>query len=209
MSHIEDPSLKQAVPPYRPAPPVFLVDVALRLRRFFLRAADAVVPPYVALIDRFFGAATTMLLHSAAELRLADLLAKEPLSADEIAARCNTDPAMTERVLRALVGIGVFAHRADGKYENNRVAQALRTGTPGSVRGFVEFFGIPEIVDTWQSLPSVLRGGGVGFQRVHGRGVWDWMATSKVGASAFVEGMSSMTDEVASSIAESYPFGDA
>ena len=155
-----------------------------------------------------FGAATTMLLHSAAELRIADLLAKDPLTAAEIAARCKTDPALTERLLRALVGIGVFARSEDGKYRNNRVAQGLRTGVPGSVRGFVEFFGIPEIVDAWRDLPNVLRHGGVGFQRVHGRGVWEWLATSKVGADSFVEGMSSMTEEVSSSIAAAYPFDE-
>lgn len=201
-------SADKTTPESPPVPPVFLVEMALRLRRFLLRAADAVVPPYVALLDRFFGAATTMLLHSAAELRIADLLAKDPLTAAEIAARCKTDPALTERLLRALVGIGVFARSEDGKYRNNRVAQGLRTGVPGSVRGFVEFFGIPEIVDAWQDLPNVLRHGGVGFQRVHGRGVWEWLATSKVGADSFVEGMSSMTEEVSSSIAAAYPFDE-
>lgn len=201
-------SASKATAKLPPVPPVFLVNAALRLRRFFLRAADAVVPPYVALLDRFFGAATTMLLHSAAELRVADLLAKEPLSADEIAALSNTDPALTERLLWALVGVGVFSRNSDGKFINNRASTGLLTGVPGSVRGFVEFFGIPQIVDAWQELPNVLRQGGVGFDRVHGRGVWDWMSSSQVGTASFVEGMSSMTAEVASSIAAAYPFAE-
>src|SRR5262249_1009916 len=69
-----------------PVAPVAIVNAAMRLRRFLLRAADRVVPPHLAVYDRFMGAAQTMLIHSAARYRIADILAEGgPLGAAEIA----------------------------------------------------------------------------------------------------------------------------
>ena len=102
--------------PKRPfVPPVFLVNAALRLRRFFLRAADAVVPAYVALVDRFMGAEVTMLIHSVARLRIPDLLADGPLTAAELAQRTDSDAHTLERTLVALVSLGVFRREGDGR----------------------------------------------------------------------------------------------
>ncbi len=73
-----------------PVPPVFIVSLVLRLRRFLLRLADTIVPPYMALYGRFMGSAMTSLLHSAASLHIADLLANGPLSAAELSKRTGT-----------------------------------------------------------------------------------------------------------------------
>jgi hypothetical protein len=187
-------------------PPVFLVNTALRLRRFFLRAADAVVPSYMALLDRFMGAADTSLLHAAAHLRIADHLAAGPLDVAELATRTGTTPEVLERTLRALVAIGVFRRQADGRFTNNRVSSGLISGAQHSARGFVEFFGLEPMVRAWTDLPAMLHDGNTAFERVNGRGVWDWMAEDAGARAAFVEGMSAMTEVVAPAIAAAYPF---
>lgn len=51
-----------------------------------------------------------------------------------------------------------------------------------------------------------VRDGQSGFNRVHGRFVWDLMSEDHELRGAFVEGMSSMTEVVAPAIAAAYPF---
>lgn len=187
-------------------PPVALVNTALRLRRFLLRAADAVVPPYLALYDRFMGAGTTALVHSAAQLRLADELVGGPQSAEELARRTGTSPEILERALRTLVSAGVFKREPDGRFANNRVSAAMISGSDANVRGFAEFFGMKHILHAWTALPETLRDGKVGFERVHGRSAWEWISEDERARGSFVEGMSSMSSVIAPAIAAAYPF---
>lgn len=192
----------------RRVPPVFVVNAAMRLRRLLLRLADAVVPPHLAVLDRQFGAAITMLVHTAARLRLADLLADGPRTAGELAASTDSDPDVLERALRALVAFGLFRREADGRFANNRVSRGLRTGVPGSARGFAEFFGMAPILSAWSGLGGTLRAGGTAFARVHGRSAWDWLDADPAARAAFAEGMGAMTEMVAPAIAAAYPFGE-
>ncbi len=191
-----------------PVPPVFIVNAALRLRRFFLRMADAVVPSYMSVYDRFMGAAHTMLVHSAARLRIADLLTAGPLHGAEIAARAGCDADVMERTMLALVSIGIFRRLSDGRFANNRTSKGLISGATGGVRGFAEFFGHEPVMRAWARLPQTLQDGKQGFKEVHGRLAWDWMADDTAVQAAFAEGMSSMTEVVAPAIAAAYPFNE-
>jgi ubiquinone/menaquinone biosynthesis C-methylase UbiE len=189
-----------------PAAPVFVVNRVLCLRRFLLRAADAVVPSYLAIYDRFMGAAMTSLVRSAASLGIADLLLSGPLDSAELAKRTGTSQDALERTLRALVAINVFRRLSDGRFANNKVSLGLVKGDLGNVRGFAQFFGMEPVVRAWTNLPSTLQDGATAFNRVNSQTVWDWMDAEPDVRAAFVEGMSSMTEVVAQSIAVSYPF---
>jgi len=189
-------------------PPVWLVGAVLRLRRALLRAADAIVPSYLGLHDRFMGAAMSALVRTAAELRIADLLVDGPLDATQIAARTGTRPDLVDRALRALISIGVFRRNRDGTYRNNHVSKGLITGAKDNTRGFNEFFGLEPVMRGWAQLPKTLREGGVGFEHAHGKSTWEWMAGEAQARTAFVDGMTSMTELVAWPVAASYPFDE-
>lgn len=189
-------------------PPVSLVNTALRLRRFFLRAADAVVPSYLGLYDRFMGAATTELVYAAAKFHIADELANGPLDAAELARRTDAHLDTLERVMVALVSVGVFRRLADGRFENNHVSSALITGGKDNIRGFAQFFGMEPVLRSWAHIPVTLSDGVGAFEAVHGRSVWEWLDGDPPARSAFVEGMSSMSHVIAPAIAKAYPFGE-
>lgn len=189
-------------------PPVPLVNAALRLRRFLLRAADAVVPPYLPLLDRFMGAPTTMMVYTAARLRIADHLKDGPHSSAELAAKTGADPDSLERILRALDAVGVFRRLPDGRFANNRVSSGMITGADAGIRGFAEFFGMPPLLRAWSEIPARLREGQGAFERANGKPVWEWMSGDTEMCANFVEGMSSMTEVVAPAIAAAYPFGE-
>ncbi len=187
-------------------PPVFIVNIVLRLRRFLLRFADSIVPAYLAVYDHFMGAAHTSLMHSAARLRIADLLKDGPLTAKELAKITESNEDVLDRMMLVLVSINVFKRLPNGKYANNKVSKGLLTGTIGSIRGFTEFFGMAPVLRSWEELPNTLKDGKTSFDRVHGESVWEWMSKDQTALSNFVEGMSSMTEVVAPSIAANYPF---
>jgi O-methyltransferase domain/Dimerisation domain len=187
-------------------PPVFLVNTVLRLRRFLIRLADSIVPPYLTTYDRFMGAAHTSLMHTAAQLRIADLLKDGPLTSEEIAKHTNSHPDSLDRVMQALVSINVFRRMRNGTYANNKVSSGLITGSKGSNRGFAEFFGMEPILLAWADLPNALKDGSTSFDRIHGKSLWQWMERDSKALANFVEGMSSMTEIVSPSIATLYPF---
>jgi hypothetical protein len=166
------------------------------------------VPSYMSVYDRFMGAAHTMLVHSAARLRIADHLAEGPLTGAELAKRTESDPDVMERTMLALVSIGVFRRRSDGRFANNGVSKGMKTGATGGVRGFAEFFGYEQVMRAWARLPETLRDGKQAFKEVHGHIAWDWIARDSAVQAAFAEGMSSMTEVVAPAIAAAYPFDE-
>ncbi|MCA9714440.1 MAG: hypothetical protein KC468_07115 [Myxococcales bacterium] len=196
-------------PARRSAPPLAVVRLAVALRRLLLRAADAVVPGYLAVYDKMMGAPTTVLLHVVARLRIPDLIEEHgPLTADELAARTGSDADALGRVMRALVSSNVFQRAGDDRFAHNGVSRALITGRFGTIRGFAEFFGLPPLLRAWAELPQTVARGGSAFGRAHGRDIWAWMGEDDVARAAFVEGMSDITEQAAPSIAAAYPFNE-
>jgi hypothetical protein len=158
--------------------------------------------------DRFMGAAHTMLVHSAARLRIADQLSEGPLDIAELARRTQSHADVLERTMLALVSIGLFRRLSDGRFANNSVSKGMITGATGGVRGFAEFFGYAPVMKAWSRLPETLRDGTQAFKEVNGHIAWDWMAKDPQVQAAFAEGMSSMTEVVAPAIAAAYPFDE-
>lgn len=195
-------------PAPKTAPPLLVVRIAMALRRFLLRAADAVVPGYLAIYDRMMGAPMTVLLHAACDLRIAERLEERPLTAAELAAQTGADTDALNRMMGALVSIHVFRREGADRYANNRTSRALIHGRNASIPGFARFFGYPPMLHAWADFPRTLREGGNAFQRVHGQTCWEWLAGHDEARAAFVDGMSSMTEQAAPSIAAAYPFAE-
>jgi hypothetical protein len=189
-------------------PPRLLVAAALRLRRVFRAAADMVVPAPVALFEQICGYMQTHLLRAAARLRLADLLAAGPASAEELAARAGVDAESLRRALRGLVTLGVFARQRDGRFRNNRASRALLSGGAVSLRDCALYFGSASHLRAWDDLERTLGSGESGFERVHGMTTWDWFERHPEEQAAFAGTMVGMTRLYAPGVATAYPFGE-
>jgi hypothetical protein len=194
--------------PFPAAPPAFAIRAALRARRALLALADRLVPAQVAVFERSVGAAWTQVLGVAARHALADVLADGPLSADEIAARTGLDADALHRVLRGLAFGGVFRLRGDGRFENNRLSDALRGGRPHRAREWVEYFASGSNVRAWHDLDATVRSGEGAFGRVHGMGVWDWFDREPHERETFAQAMMGLTIADAPVVASLYPFGE-
>src|SRR5512138_3438899 len=68
------------------------------------------------------------------ELGVADQLVDGPLPVDELAKRCNADPAALIRVLRAVAGKGIFTECEPGVFALTPLAETLRSDHPVSLR---------------------------------------------------------------------------
>lgn len=188
-------------------PPLFVINAALKLRSLLLRAADRVVPPYLAVLDRMQGTSCTMVMHAAARLRIADVLAASgPLTSAELAQRVGLPEAGLDRLMFSLEALGFFSRDAEGRHGMNYPARGLLTGAPGSARGFAEFFGSEALLRAWADFDRSLQTGECAFDRVHARSVWDWMDAEEGPRRAFVEGMSAITEFGAPGVAAAYPF---
>ena len=79
------------------------------------------------------------MIHVAAQLRLADLLAAGPRRVEELADATDTHAPSLVRLLRMLAALGVVEQEADGRISLTPVGAPLRAGVPGSVRDRVLF----------------------------------------------------------------------
>ncbi|MFF0310280.1 methyltransferase [Streptosporangium sp. NPDC004379] len=121
--------------------------------------------PQAPIWDAIGGVSRFAALATMAELGCADHLHEGPLSVDELALRCQADPAALGRVLRQLAAMGVVATTAPGVYELTEVGATLREDAPESLRPAVRMIAEEGF---WYGMGNVPR-------------------TTRTGRSAFVE----------------------
>jgi hypothetical protein len=195
--------------PFPDAPPGFVVRAILALRRRLQRAADAVVPAEVLLIERATGAVDTACVGLAARLGVSDLLeAAGPLTAEEIARRLGTRPDETHRFLRLLAAHGIYELDAEGRFTNNRTSRALLSSAPTRGRSWAQYFASPSNLAAWGQLETAVRTGARAFVTAHGMGVWRWFEAHPDEREQFAHAMMGLTFLDAPVIASSYPFAE-
>src|SRR5918997_6973489 len=86
------------------------------------------------LLQVIAGFQSAQVVHVAAQLGLADLLADGPRRVEDLASETGTHAPSLARLLRALVTLGVVAEATDGSVELTMLGATLRSDVPGSVR---------------------------------------------------------------------------
>jgi hypothetical protein len=97
------------------------------------------VPPPIAMVEMIMEAWAAQAITTAADLGIADALAKGPLSAEDLAATVNADADAVSRLLRALIARGIFRQRRDGRYDLTPLADALRSDAEVSMAGMARW----------------------------------------------------------------------
>jgi 2,7-dihydroxy-5-methyl-1-naphthoate 7-O-methyltransferase len=114
---------------------------------------------------------TPWCLHVVATLRVADHIATGTTGIEELAAAAGCDANALSRVLRHLVGRGVFEQPAPGRFALNETAQQLLD--PG-VRLGLDLDGIGgRMAGAWGSLLTAVRTGRPAYHEVFGQPFWD------------------------------------
>jgi mannose-6-phosphate isomerase-like protein (cupin superfamily) len=148
---------------------------------------------------------TAQAVHAAARLGLADHLAERPRSAAELAASTRTHAPSLARLLRALAAAGLLRESA-GRYSLTPFGEALRAGTPGSLRPLVLWALGGEHYRAWGSLLHSIETWRTAFDHVYGQSVWDYYARHLEEAAVFNDAMTAGTDAVGPAVLEAFDF---
>jgi C-methyltransferase len=187
-------------------PPAGLARVVEWVRHCLSRVQQRLVPPPAAMMEMIVATWTSQAITAAAELGVADALADGPLAIHELAHRVTADPDALGRLLRALIGKGVFRHRRDGRYELNSLAASLRSDAPISMAWAAQFYGSREQRERWTLLVDSIRTGRSVVPAMHGKESFDYFAEHPAHAELFNRTMTSISELTDASVVAGYDF---
>jgi hypothetical protein len=114
---------------------------------------------------------TPWCVHVVATLRIADHIAAGTDEVDRLAAAANCDPVALRQVLRHLVGKGVFAEPAPGRFALNAAARGLLDPAARLGLDLDDLGG--RMAHAWGTLLTLVRTGESAYHEVFGRPFWD------------------------------------
>ena len=135
-------------------------------------------------------------VHIAAQLGLADLLADGPRHVEDLAAATGVHAPSLGRLVRALAALGVVVEEADGSIGLTPLGTPLRVGAPGSVRDHVRFLTGEWFWRSWGDLLYSVQTGQPAFEHQFGMQVFEyWGRHPEAGAihHAFFTAMARLT----------------
>ncbi|HUB55436.1 MAG TPA: methyltransferase [Mycobacterium sp.] len=187
-------------------PPAKVVRVMERTRHHLNRLQQRMVPPHAAMMDLIMGAWTAQAITAAAELNVADALAKAPLSIDELAAAVDADPDTLGRLLRALISRGIFRQLRDGRYDLTPIAGTLRSDADVSMTGMARWAGSPEHREHWSHFPDAVRTGRAVIPELRGKPAFEYLADEPELSEIFNDAMTSASELAIASVIAAYDF---
>lgn len=145
------------------------------------------------------------MIYVVAKLGLADQLAKSPLTAAELAAKVDVNPASLGRLLRLAAFYGLVAEIPEGRFELTAVGRPLCSSGEESVRAAAIMLG-EEHYGAWGALLHSVRTGEPAFNHLYGAPFFDYMAEHPESQATFDAAMSAGTEVFLRSMADSYEF---
>ncbi|KUI37414.1 hydroxyneurosporene methyltransferase [Mycobacterium sp. IS-1496] len=188
-------------------PPVRLARAVERLRHVLDRLRQRSAPPSAVMLEKILGAWVAQGITVAADLKVADALADGPLTIDELARRVGADPDALARLMRALIGEGIFAQRKDGRYRLNALGTALRTDSAMSVAGMARMVGHPAHREHWSQLLNAVRTGEATIPKLRGMSGFEYLAENQELGDIFNQAMTNLSEAAVVPLTAAYDFG--
>jgi hypothetical protein len=188
-------------------PPARVVRVVEILRHRVGQLYRRMTPPPASMMELIVNAWAAQAITTAADLGIADALAKGPLSAAELARAVDADPDAVSRLLRALISRDVFRQRRDGRYELTPLAECLRSDAAVSMRGFARFLGAPQHREHWSHLTNAVRAGRPVIAELRGKPMFEYLADEPEFAAIFNDAMTSGSELATVAVTAAYDFG--
>jgi hypothetical protein len=187
-------------------PPVQFVNAVQRVRHHLLRLHQALAPAPAAMAEFITAAWMAQGITVAADLRIADTLADKPLGLDELARRVECDADALGRLLRALIGRGIFKQLRDGRYDLTPLAQTLRWDAPDSMAALACFIGSPQDREHWSHLVDAIRTGQSVIPRLRGIEGFEWFASEPELSEVFNQAMTNFSEMAVDPVTAAYDF---
>jgi len=126
--------------------------------------------------------------YAVAKLGLPDALAAGPRPVAELAAECGADPRALNRLLRAMVSMGLFRQTAPQTYALTSVTELLRSDVPSSLRQMAVLDG-EEVFRSFADIMHTVRTGAPAFESIYGEPFYAYLAGQPHLAATFAEAM--------------------
>jgi hypothetical protein len=149
---------------------------------------------------------TSRALYAAAVLDIADKLANEAKSVDEIAVAAGAHAPSLYRILRVLAAAGIFVEEDGRRFANTPLSALLRNGVPGSLRDFILLFGDETSWRSWEGILHAVRTGEAPFEHIYGEKFFDYLQGHADTAAMFDRAMASASSTTNAAVAEACDF---
>jgi SAM-dependent methyltransferase len=162
--------------------------------------------PIETLRDLTLGKWISQAIYVAAELGIADHLKDGPRTVAALAAATGASADGVARLMRALVGLGVFADAGDARFKLAPMGELLRSDLPVSLRGWVRYMGHDVSWRPWGQLVESVRTGEPAFDRIFGMGAFDYMSAHPDVAAIFNDAMTAVSMMETMAVVAAYDF---
>jgi hypothetical protein len=142
-------------------------------------------------------------------LGIPDLLATRPRKADDLAQATKTDASALYRVMRLLVGVGLFEETTAREFRLTPLGAGLRTDIPGSMGAMALMHLDSAKWRSWDDLAYSVRTGETAFPHVHGVEIFEYLRRRPDAARAFQQAMTANTARSGAAITQTYDFSGA
>jgi C-methyltransferase len=187
-------------------PPAKLARAVEWTRHYLYRFHQRLTPTPAAMLEMIVAGWTSQAITVAAQLGVADALAEGPLPIDELAARVDADADALRRLLRALIGRGIFRQLRDGRYALNSLSDTLRSDAPVSMTSAAQFYGSQEQRERWTLLVDSVRTGNAVVAALRGKESFEYFAAKPELAELFNQTMTSVSELTDAPVVAGYDF---
>ncbi|MFJ2837008.1 methyltransferase [Nocardia sp. NPDC087230] len=187
-------------------PPLPVIRAIDRLRDALGALQRKLVPGHIALLEFQVAGFLSQAISAAAELGIADELARGPRTAAELARAVEADEDGLRRLMRLLVSYDLFAQRRDGTYALTRIGDALRSDAEVTLRDLSRFFGSPYHRNHWSHLTDAVRSGEAVGRALDGASFFEYAAVNREVGELFDNAMTSVSTLAIEPLLAAYDF---
>jgi O-methyltransferase domain/Dimerisation domain len=170
------------------------------------RDESQTLPPHVPLVQMAMAHWGSHVVYVAAKLGLADLLAKGPMSAEQLAERTDTHAPSLYRLMRTLASLGIMTEDSSHHFALTPIGEAMKTGAPGSARATILTIASPFWSSGFSELMYSVQTGKSGFEKLTKMPIFDWFSEHPEEASLFNETMLGIHGAEPAAVAAAYDF---
>src|ERR1700743_3311432 len=164
------------------------------------------VPAPAVMMEMITNAWAAQAITAAADLGISDALANRPVSAERLTTPVDAEADTFRRLLRALIGRGVFRQLRDGRYALNPRADTLRSDSDVSMRGIARFIGAPQHREHWSNLTTAIRTRRSVVPEMRGKPIFEYLSGEKELDENFNQAMTNISELAIPSVIAGYDF---
>ena len=177
----------------RKLPPVWVIRTLNFFRSGLLMLRRITFPANVVMYERFTSFWVLPGIRVAAELDIAGILEKGPLSLEQLAERTCSDPQALFRLMRALASEHIFKKTKSGLYKNTSLSKVLAEGK-GSLRyTLMQHLGTLNWT-VFNDLSYSIKTGKSAFSKVYGMNIYDYLSKHPMESALFDRSMTNLSE---------------